>query len=548
MIEAPSTQRLSVMKMSKLAVLSFVFGCLALGFVISHAPPLLVLAVPLGCMALCTGLLARWLIRRAAVPMRGRKLARLGTTLGPCAAVLSVVVIAGMIRQQVQQQNQWQRQMHAQQAMAVSKMPETPTTNFTSNLPIVVLHTGGHYISKEDPTVIRAEFFDTREGRASSAAKPNYAGLGSIHVRGTSTAQLPKHSYTFHVLDGKTNQTKVSLLGLPAEEDWVLYSAFEDKTLMRDVLAFELAREMGGYAPRTRYIELFISNSERPLSMRDYAGVYVLMEKIKRGKERVNIAKLEPEQKAEPEITGGYIIKRDHHDRNERRFHTSHGGPYYYVYPKADAITPAQRNWLTSYLNRFEDALYGPDFADPGRGYAAYLDVDAFIDEHWLIELSKNVDGFRYSTFLTKDRGGKLKTGPPWDWNRAFGNANYYGGAQTQGWYSSNLRPNEISWFHRLREDPAFVRRCNARWLELRKTVLDPKKINARIDELAASLEEAQRRNFQRWPVLGQQINSGSNAGNSYADEVRWLKEWTTRRMAWIDKQVGKPKETDNDE
>ena len=112
------------------------------------------------------------------------------------------------------------------------------------------------------------------------------------------------------------------------------------------------------------------------------------------------------------------------------------------------------------------------------------------------LELGKNVDGFRYSAFLTKDRGGKLKPEPPWDWNRSFGNANYYGGWQVQGWYWTHLRSNEISWYQRLREDPDFVARCRTRWFDLRKGVFDPNRINARVEELAARLEEAQQRNF----------------------------------------------------
>jgi hypothetical protein len=194
---------------------------------------------------------------------------------------------------------------------------------------------------------------------------------------------------------------------------------------------------------------------------------------------------------------------------------------------------------LTRYLNAFEEALYGDDFQDPRTGYAAYLDVASFIDMHWLIEATKNVDGFRYSAFLTKDRGGKLKPEPPWDWNRSFGNANYYGGGETHGWYSYNLRPNEISWYHRLREDPVFAQRCAARWVYLRKDIFDPKKIQARIDELAALLEEAQQGNYRRWPVLGQHVTCNHYVGDSYEDEVRWMKKWIERRIAWIDSQVG---------
>jgi hypothetical protein len=158
-----------------------------------------------------------------------------------------------------------------------------------------------------------------------------------------------------------------------------------------------------------------------------------------------------------------------------------------------------------------------------------------------LIEAGKNVDGFRYSAFLSKDRGGKLKPEPPWDWNRSFGNANYYGGWQTHGWYWPHLRPNEISWFHRLQEDPDFVRRLTARWFELRQSVFDPTRIKARIDELAAQLEEAQQRNFKRWPLLGQQITCNYYVGESFQDEVRWLKDWIERRIAWIDHELAGP-------
>jgi hypothetical protein len=426
-------------------------------------------------------------------------------------------------------------------SLSKGAIPSEAAAKISSNLPIVILDTGGEPISKEMPIVVRARFFDTENGRASAGDKPVYEGLVTIHRRGFTTLHLPKASYTLHTVDSETNQIKVPLLALPPEADWVLYAPYEDKTLIRDVLAYELANRMGHYAPRTRYLELFVRTSSRPLSMRDYAGVYVLVEKIKRGKDRVNIVKLGPNDQTEPEITGGYIVKRDHTEHSEPRFRTPHGGPYSYVYPKPTQITLEQKRWIRQYFNSFETALYGPEFADRQTGYAAYLDVDSFIDAHWLIELSKNVDGFRYSAFLTKDRGGKLKTEPPWDWNRSFGNANYYGGGEPRGWYWSNLRANEINWYVRLREDAEFTRRCAVRWFQLRKDVFDPKRINRRIDEVAAELSEAQGRNFRRWPILGQHVTCNYYVGNSFQAEVSWLKKWIEHRVAWIDGQLGPP-------
>ena len=480
------------------------------------------------------GLAALWLLRRTPPPKRGRGWALSAVGLGVITLMLSLSVVVRLVVTDFSQRSS------PEHPGEQNPMDDDPATAFASNLPIVVLDTAGRYVSRNRRTLVRAQFFDAAKGRASVGDKPAYEGLATINRRGYSTMHLPKRSYTLHTVDQDTNQVSVPLLGLPADEDWVLYAPYEDKTLLRDVLAYELANRMGRYAPRTRFVELFLRDADRPLSMRDYEGIYVLVEKIKRGKHRVNIAKLEPEEATDPDISGGYIVKRDHSEHNDSRFRTQHGGPYSYVYPKSSRISPDQKRWLRQYFNSFESALYGPNFADAETGYAAYLDVDSFIDAHWLIEMSRNVDGFRYSAFLTKDRGGKLKPEPPWDWNRSFGNANYYDGGHTRGWYWTRLRPNEISWFRRLREDPAFTRACAARWIELRKDVFNPDRINQRIDELAAQLEEAQERNFERWPVLGRQITCNYYVGKSFRDEVRWLKKWVTRRIAWIDGQVSR--------
>lgn len=523
---------------SKLAVISLGLSVAGLLLALGQAPARLLLAAPLGFVAPVIGVLALWFIERARGNLRGWGLAVAGMCLGGVTIVLSLGMLVSMLWQEIAREQTRGRQS-GPEYIPKTPLPDEPAIDFTSNLPIVVLDTGGQRVTKNTKAFVQATFFDLENGRASFSSRTNYDGFGLLHLRGYSTLRLPKHSFTFEAVDRQTNEIKVSLLGLPPDDDWVLYAPYEDKTMIRDVLAYELARQMGHYAPRTKYVELFIRRPGQPLSMQDYAGVYVLVEKIKRGKDRVNIAKLEGTSGSGPDITGGYLFKRDHRDRDEPRFYSSRGGPYFHVYPKAKDITPEQTAWLSNYLSAFEAALYGEAFADPDHGYAAYLEVDAFIDAHWLIELSRNVDGFRYSAYLTKDRGGKLVTGPPWDWNRSFGNANYQNGWQVQGWYWPRLRSGELCWFVRLREDPEFVRRCNRRWLELRRDVFDPQRIGERIDALAAQLEEAQRRNFQCWPILGRQVTCNYYVGDSYAAEVLWLKRWIAGRIAWIDRQVG---------
>jgi hypothetical protein len=164
--------------------------------------------------------------------------------------------------------------------------------------------------------------------------------------------------------------------------------------------------------------------------------------------------------------------------------------------------------------------------------------VGAFIDQHWLIEMSKNIDGFRYSVFFTKDRGSKLQVQPVWDWNLSFGNANYHDGWDPTDWYTDRLRSSEISWFRKLNQDPEFAQRAIDRWGELRRDVFSVPNIHRRVDDMAAQLNEAQVRNFQRWGIMGRDIWPNYYVGKTYREEVEWMKEWIRKRIQWIDSQL----------
>ena len=413
--------------------------------------------------------------------------------------------------------------------------------DFTSNLPLVILNSHGERITYGERTHGAAAFFDTVKGKSSLTGPLDYAGLGEVNIRGFSSLQYNKHSFTFRLKDESDSKPKVAVLGFPKDSDWILYAPYPDKSLMRDVLAYELSAQMGHYAPRTKFVELFLHSRGDKLLRRDYLGVYVMMEKIKRGKHRVNIEELTRGDNSEPAITGGYIFKRDHSRRQSPNFYTERGGDFFFVEPNEREITRPQAAWLRRYMNQFEQALYGSQFKDPAQGYAAYLDVNSFIDQHWLIEMSKNIDGFRYSVYFTKDRGGKLKLEPVWDWNLSFGNANYYDGWESEGWYTPNLRDNEICWFNRLVQDPEFEQKYIDRWGELRRGIFAPERLLKRVDEMAAQLNEAQQRNFQRWPILGRRIHPNYYVGGSYGAEITWMKQWIQKRVAWIDAQFVAP-------
>jgi hypothetical protein len=416
-------------------------------------------------------------------------------------------------------------------------LDESLAASFSSKLPLVVIDSHGRYIRHGSRTLSYLTILDGGT-RTTLGGPVDFYGATEINVRGFSSLRQPKHSYTFRARDGSGAKLKAPILGMPKHPDWVLFAPYSDKTLMRDVLAYDLSRAMGHYASRGRFVEVFLAGRGGKLSQRDYLGVYVLMEKIERGKGRVDIQELTPSDNSEPNITGGYIFKRDHSDEESPDFHTSRGSGMFLVEPNPRHVTREQRAWIARYMNEVEQAIYGPNFKDPATGYAHYLDVNAFIDQHWLIEMSKNIDGFRYSVFFTKDRGGKLQVQPVWDWNLSFGNANYHDGWDTTDWYTDRLRSSEICWFRRLNQDPEFAQRAIDRWGELRRDTLAVPSIYRRIDEMATLLNEAQARNFQRWRILGQDVWPNYYVGRTYQDEVAWMKKWIQQRLEWIDSHL----------
>jgi hypothetical protein len=231
----------------------------------------------------------------------------------------------------------------------------------------------------------------------------------------------------------------------------------------------------------------------------------------------------------------------------EEMFRTGQGNEFFYVEPKPDEITPAQRAWLQRHLADFERALHGPDFKDPVKGYAAYIDTASFIDHHLIVELTKNIDGFRFSTFFHKDRGGKIKMEPIWDWNLSLGNANGKQGHIAEHWYWPQLDDNQYSYYRRLFEDPDFGQRYVDRLAELRATVFSHSNLTARIDGLIAELGGAVGRNFERWPILGRHIWPNTFIGKTYDDEINYLKDFLRQRLDWIDRQfVAAPALTQN--
>ena len=412
--------------------------------------------------------------------------------------------------------------------------------NFNSNLPLVIVDTFGNGINQIDQTLCFSSFIDINDSnRATLTDKADFIGIAGIKIRGQSSTNFPKKQYSFETWNEDQTDKDVSILGFPKESNWVLHNPYSDKTLMRNVIAFQWSDEIGMCAVRTRFVEMFLNTNAGDVSTADYVGVYVLMEKVKRDKERVDITKLEPTDNTEPNITGGYLLLRDKHDPEDVTFTTYSEGILIYRDPKGTEITQTQKNWLSNYFSSYLSALYGSNFDDPVNGYAKYIDVDSYIDYHIMAMMPKENDAFWGSCYMYKDRNGKLNMGPLWDYNLSFGNVDYNEGWDPMGWFRYYM----FSYSY-LFNDPEFRQRYIDRWFSFRENIFRTDKMLADIDKHAALLNEAQARNFVRWPTLGTYVwpnPDGYQQRDTHQKEIDWMKNWLQIRLDWFDSQYFAP-------
>jgi hypothetical protein len=437
----------------------------------------------------------------------------------------------------------------------------------SSNLPIVLIDPHGQTIWDSPQIIADMGVIDNGPGMRNDTADVfnDYSGKIAIEIRGSSSQMFPKKQYAVELRDATGSvDNSSSLLGLPEEEDWILFAPYNDKSLMRDVLAYKLGRDLGRYAPRTRYCEVFIKKHDPHLNKVHYyyQGIYVLIEKIKRDDNRVAIAKLNPDEITGDDVTGGYILKIDKTTGSSGPGwnsphlppNTHDGQQTYYQFevPDWDEIVAAQKKYIREYVTRFEDALAGTYFRDPVNGYAKYIDMDSFVDFMIMQEITRNVDGYRLSTFLHKQKdsdGGKLVMGPIWDFNLGFGNANYCSGWKTNGFMFREFNAecaDHISvvpfWWERFMKDKTFTNKLALRWETLRAGKFSVASINDDIDSIYTLLNhEAAARNFQAWDVMGEYVWPNQvYQGQTYPSEVQYLKTWISNRMAWLDANMPK--------
>lgn len=414
----------------------------------------------------------------------------------------------------------------------------------SSNLPIVKIHTNGLQINQDDKVLADLGIIDNGPDVRNNRNDPfsDYSGLCGIKIRGESSSGFAKKSYSIELWDENQMDIDSSLLGFPKEEDFILYGPFSDKSLVNNVLTMHLAREMGQYASRTRFCEVVING--------DYKGLYVLMEKIKRDNDRVDISKLQVTDNDGEELTGGYIFRIDkgNYDGWLSRYENygNSSKPYYqFYYPNQDVITNPQKEYIENYMHDFEEAASSPTYKNEEKGhYTEYINLRSFVDHFIISELSKNADAYRLSTYFHKQKdskGGRLYMGPIWDYNLSYGNADYCSTEFTDDFLYYECVGNSPAWWDNFLSDRIFTTALRCRYENLRTGLLSAENMTIVLDSLQNELSEAQARNFERWDIMGQYVWPNSDffaAAQSHSEVMDLLKNWLDKRLVWLDENM----------
>jgi spore coat protein CotH len=349
-----------------------------------------------------------------------------------------------------------------------------------------------------------------------------YEGDISIEIRGQSSIHFAKRSYRFETITPEGEDTGVVLLDMPVDDDWILFGPFHDKAQFRNKMVMDLGTRLGSYQPRSRYCEL-IYNGE-------CHGLYRLSETIKQGDDRVDIAGLTETELYPPEVTGGYILRYDKQDPGQDYLQI--------VYPKKDRIKQKQADYIMSYLQECEAVFFSNNFRDPENGFRKYYSDSSLVDYVIINEITKNADAYLYSTYFYKDRediDNRIKMGPLWDYDLAFGNSIFQEADRTYGW---QFEYNTILNITRFLQDEDLTQFLEDRWYELRQGVLHTDSLFSYMDSIASYIEEPRIRNYYVWPVIDEYLFFPNYVSQSYEEEIDNIKGWLGARLEWIDDNI----------
>lgn len=447
-----------------------------------------------------------------------------------------------------------------EQHLESSKMQDSGSVengDLVSHLPLISITTNGQKIpgkpvcdedgvvlyyetgnNGEEEIKVEINIYDNEQAQNSLKNEEDIKSNAFFRIRGNSSRRFDKNSYKISFVDNQDLPVQYEVMGMSQGDEWALYGPFLDKTLIRNYMWLNISSKIMGYAPNVRFCECYIDNK--------YNGLYVMMETIEKADERVNIATYDKDSRVIP-----YMLKMDKFDNDAIdslptfTYYTSHldyGAGFSILYPRETELTEDIKDYIEKDISQFEKVLYSYDFNNPQKGYNQYIDVDSWVDYYIIQEFLANNDMCSRSTYLYKDKGGKLAMGPVWDFNNVCDNymtSEYY----IEGFYFAQNR----IWYEMLLKDKTFVDKVQKRYKQLRKAFLNEEYLNKYIDDIIEYLGEAIPRNYEIWGYSFERENQEDTTQylepiernpQNYEEAIEQYKTFIKSRGQWLDNNI----------
>ncbi len=444
-----------------------------------------------------------------------------------------------------------QKRVHQHQDERWQLSNELSYDKLQANLPIIKIETSGQKIpgtpiirdgeivayetTANGQTNITASFevIDIQKNTSNLVDKETIKSLAQISYRGNSSRHFDKKSYSIKLVSKEGTENKKELLGMSAHDEWVLNGPFLDRSLIRNYLALNISGEIMEYAPNVRYSEVYLDN--------EYQGIYLLMERISKSEERINIQK--PEDNSN--ITD-YIVRLDRESKSDEKLDNYSYYTYKLdvaafdvLYPGLSNITEGRKKYIEDDISKMEKSIYSYDLLDNKKGYNEYIDADAFAEFFIINEFFGNVDAGRFSTYYYKTNKDKIKP-VVWDFNNAFNN--YIDYEKEESGFSLIDQPI----FNVLIKDEKFIDTVVNKYRELRKSSLNERYLLNYIEETDLWLGESINRNYTKWGYVFDLSNYDgltyltpvNRNPTSHDEAIDQLKMFIIRRGDWMDKHI----------
>ena len=430
----------------------------------------------------------------------------------------------------------------------------TPTTD-SQTLPILIIDTKGQEITsnkeaedkivgdrkigiyKESPKYnVNLKLYENKSYKDISEKGKINSTIDTdavINVRGQSSLTYDKKQYTVKFVNKDNSENSLEVLGMPKHDKWVLNGMYNDKSLLRNHLAYKMGRQTMEYSPDTRFVEVYLNE--------EYIGIYLLVEKIERDKNRIDISKNNEKYRdisfivSRDKVKVGDIILENDWDKFEDEYSIVSKDTlklksvFTTTYPSKQNITEKDKEKIINYINDFEYALRSNRFTNKKEGYIKYIDADSFINYAMINEITKNVDGGEVSAYFYKELGEKMKAGPIWDFDQSMSNTSIEEMNSPTGYKMVNT-----IWFERLFQDEYFANRYKINYKKYRSTVWTDSNINKMIDEALLELDPAIKRNIDKWYA--------DYTLEDYKKETEDVRAFLIQRLNWMDKNINSVK------